>query len=78
MIIQEPVFFSFLNKTKPIKQKNINISYLIMILIKIRLLIFLLLIRYELLACKCRIISQMSLYNWIAFSNISGIAYSYF
>ena len=44
-----------------------------------RLLIFLVLSRYG-LACKYRIISQIAKYNWmqIAFSDISGIAFSYF
>ena len=53
MNIQQALFFSFLKKTKPIKQnkKLINISYLIMVLIKIRLIIFLVLSRYG-LACK--------------------------
>ena len=46
-------------------KKIINISYLIMVLIKMRLFIFLVLSRYE-LACKWRIISQMSIYNWMA------------
>ena len=45
-------------------KKTINISYLIMVLIKIRLLIFLILSRYG-LACKYRIISQISIYNWM-------------
>ena len=43
-------------------KKTINISYLIMVLIKIRLLIFLILSRYG-LACKYRIISQISIHN---------------
>ena len=56
---------SFLKKTKPIKRKKIvNISYLIMLLIKMRLLIFFVLSRYG-LACKYKIISQISLYNWM-------------
>ena len=55
--IQQTHLFSFL-KTKPIKKKLINISYLIMVLIKMRLLIFLVLNRYG-LACKYRIISQI-------------------
>ena len=65
MDIQQALFFSFLKKTKAIKQKKvINISYLIMVLIKMRLLIFLVLSRYG-LACKYRIISQISIYNWM-------------
>ena len=66
MNIQQALFFSFLKKTKPIKQnkKLINISYLIMVLIKIRLIIFLVLSRYG-LACRCRIISQILIYNWM-------------
>ena len=65
MNIQQALFFSLLKKTKPIKQKKIiNISYLIMVLIKMRLLIFLVLSRYG-LACKYRIISQISIYNWM-------------
>ena len=49
-----------------------------MVLIKIRLLIFLLLSLYG-LACKY-IISHISIYTWmqIEFSDISGIAFSYF
>ena len=63
--IQQTLFFSFLKKTKPIKQKKIiKISCLIMVLIKMRLLIFLVLSRYG-LACKYRIISQISIYNWM-------------
>ena len=72
-------FIFFLKKTKPVKQtKNKKIN-LIMVLIKMRLLIFLVLSRYG-LACKYRIISQIAKYNWmqIAFSDISGIAFSYF
>ena len=65
MNIQQALFFSFLKKTKPINQKKIiNITYLIMVLIKMRLLIFLVLSRYR-LACKYRIISQISIYNWM-------------
>ena len=65
MNIQQALFFSLLKKTKPIKQKKIiNISYLIMVLIKMRLLIFLVLSRYG-LACKYRIISQISIFNWM-------------
>ena len=61
--IQQTLFFSFLKKTKPIKQKKIiNISYLMMVQIKMRLLIFLALTRYG-LACKYRIISQISIFN---------------
>ena len=61
MNIQQAFFFSFLKKSKPMKQtKIISISYLIMVLIKIRLLIFLVLSRYG-LACKYRIISQISI-----------------
>ena len=56
--------FSFLKKTKPMKHKIINISYLIILQIKMLLLIFSVLSRYE-LACKYRIISQISLYNWM-------------
>ena len=63
--IQQTLFFSFLKKTKPIKQKKIiKISCLIMVLIKMRLLIFLVLSRYG-LACKYRIISQISIFNWM-------------
>ena len=63
--IQQTLFFSFLKKTKPIKQKKIiKISCLIMVLIKMRLLIFLVLSRYE-LVCKYRIISQISIFNWM-------------
>ena len=41
MNIQKALFFPFLRKTKPTKQKKIvNISYLIIVLIKMRLLIF--------------------------------------
>ena len=47
-----------------------NISYLTTVLIKMRLLIFLVSSRYG-LACKCGIIFQISIYNWmdIAFSD---------
>ena len=63
--INEQQALFFLKKTKPIKQKKkINTSYLIMDLIKMRLLIFLFLKRYG-LACEYRIISQMSIYNWM-------------
>ena len=59
MNIQEALFF--LEKDKAYKRKNIiNISYMIMGLIKIRLLIFLVLSQYG-LACKYRIISQISI-----------------
>ena len=62
---QQALFFSFLKKTKPIKQKKvINISYLIIVIIKMRLLIFLILCRSG-LACKYRTISQISIYNWM-------------
>ena len=65
MDIQQALFFSFLKKTKAIKQKKvINISYLIMVLIKMRLLILLVLSRYG-LVFKYRIISQISIYNWM-------------
>ena len=58
-------FLFFLKKDQAYKTKKIiNISYLIMVLIKMRLLIFLVLSRYG-LACKYRIISQISIYNWI-------------
>ena len=58
-------FLSFLKKTKPIKQKKIiYIIYLIIVLIKMRLLIFLILCRYR-LACKSRIISQISMFHWM-------------
>ena len=54
-------FLFFLKKAKPIKQKKIfNISYLIMV----SQLICLLLSRYR-LACKYRIVSQISIYNWM-------------
>ena len=45
-------------------KETISISYLIMVIIKIRQLIFLILSRYG-LACKYRIISQISIYNWM-------------
>ena len=62
---QQAHFFSFLKKTKPIKQKKvINISYLIIVIIKMRLLIFLILCRSG-LACKYITISQISIYNWM-------------
>ena len=65
MNIQQAHFFSFLKKIKPIKQKKIiNISYIIVVLLKMRLLIFFILSRYG-LACKYRIISQISTYNWM-------------
>ena len=65
MDIQQALFFSFLKKTKPIKQKKvINISYWIMVLIKMRLLMLLVLIWYG-SVFKCRIISQVSIYNWM-------------
>ena len=58
-------FLFFLKKDQAYKTKKIiNISYLIMVLIKMRLLIFLVLSRYG-LACKYRIISQISIYNWM-------------
>ena len=63
MNIQQALFI--LKKDQAYKTKKIiNISYLIMVLIKMRLLIFLVLSRYG-LACKYRIISQISIYNWI-------------
>ena len=81
MNIQKALFFSFLKKTKPIKQKKvINISHLIMLLIKMRLLMFLVL-NGNVLACKYRIVSQIWKYIIgcrIASSDISGIALSYF
>ena len=78
MNLQQALFF--LKKDQVYKTKKIiNISYLIMVLIKMRLLIFLVLSRYR-LACKYRIISQISIYNWMQnyISDISGIAFSYF
>ena len=58
-------FLFFLKKDQAYKTKKIiNISYLIMVLIKMRLLIFLVLSRYG-LACKYRIISQISIFNWM-------------
>ena len=58
-------FLFFLKKDQAYKTKKIiNISYLIMVLIKMRLLIFLVLSRYE-LVCKYRIISQISIFNWM-------------
>ena len=63
--IQQALFFSFLKRTKPLKQKKvINVSYLIMTLIKMKQLIFLVLSRYG-LGCKYRIISQISIYDWM-------------
>ena len=63
--IQQALFFSFLKRTKPLKQKKvINVSYLIMALIKMKQLIFLVLSRYG-LGCKYRIISQISIYDWM-------------
>ena len=63
--VQQALFFSLLKKTKPLKQKKvINVSYLIMALIKMKQLIFLVLSRYG-LACKYRIISQISIYDWM-------------
>ena len=65
MNIQPALFFFFLKKYQAYKTKNvIKISYLITVLIKMRLLIFLILSQYE-LADKSRIISQISIYNWI-------------
>ena len=58
MNVQQALIFSLLKKTKPIKEKIINISYLIMMLIKMRLLILLVLSRYG-LPCKYRIISYI-------------------
>ena len=56
--------FSFL-KNEVYKTKNIiNISYLIVVLKEMRLLILLVLNRYG-LAFKYRIISQISIYNWM-------------
>ena len=66
--IQQALFFSFLKKAKPIKQKKKK---------KMRLLLFFILSRYG-LAHKYRIIPKISIYNWIcriAFSDISGIAF---
>ena len=63
MNIQQALFI--LKKDQAYKTKKIiNISYLIMVLIKMRLLIFLVLSRYG-LACKYRIISQISIFNWM-------------
>ena len=65
MNIQQALFFSFLKKANPIEQnKIINISYLIMVLIKMRLLRLLVLSRYGLVFIY-RIISQISIYNWM-------------
>ena len=65
MNIQEALFFFFLKKGQFHKTKEIiNISYLIMVLIKISLSIFLVLSQYR-VACNCRIIGQMSIYNWM-------------
>ena len=58
-------FLFFLKKDQAYKTKKIiNISYLIMVLIKMRLLILLVLSRYG-LVFKYRIISQISIYNWM-------------
>ena len=79
MIIRQAFLF-FLKKDQAYKTKKIIIiSYLLMKLIKMRLLIFLALSRYG-LACKYRISSE---YQYIigcriVFSDISGIAFSYF
>ena len=64
MNTRQALFFSFLKTSKPIKQKIINISYLIIVLIKMRLFIFLVLSGSG-FACKYRIISQISVYNWM-------------
>ena len=60
MNIQQALLFSFLKKTKP--KKIFNISYLIIVLIKMRLSIFLVLIQNG-LACKYRIVCQISVFN---------------
>ena len=58
-------FLFFLKKDAAHEAKKvISISYLLMKLIKMRLLIFLVLSRYG-LACKYRIISQISIFNWM-------------
>ena len=68
--IQQALFFSFLRKTEPIKQKNIiNISYSIMELIQVDM-------------DRLVNIEQFPKYQYIigwriAFSDISGIALSY-
>ena len=65
MNIQEALFFFFLKKGQSYKTKEIiNISYLIMVLIKLSLSRFLVLSQHG-VACKCRIIYQMSIYNWM-------------
>ena len=63
-INKQTLFSSFLKNQAYKIKKIFNISYLIMVLIKTRLLIFLVLSRHE-LACKYRIISQISIYNSI-------------
>ena len=59
---QQTLFF--LKKDQVYKTKKNNYYYLIMIPVKMRLLIFLVL-RWYGLACKYRIISQISIFNWM-------------
>ena len=71
--IQQTLFF--LKKTKRIKQKKpLTLVILIIALIKMRLLIFLVFMDW------LKIIFEISIYNWmhIKFSDIFGIAFSYF
>ena len=56
---QQALLSSFLKK-----QKIINISYLIIVLIKMRLVMLLVFTQQE-LACKYRLILQISVYNWV-------------
>ena len=78
MNIQQALFFSFIEKTRPINQKKFtNFSYLIMVLIKMKLLIFLVLSWYG-LASKYRIISQRSIYNWMQNCNFQYLWYCIF